>query len=113
VGYPTHGKSHQSALRSVSVTMQPKEAKSSIPKSVRPDAKHRVGLGSLAEGVSSFDVEVVERGVILLRAKVEVPAHEAWLWKNRKALESVRRGLEQSARGETHDLGSFAKYADE
>lgn len=25
---------------------------------------------------------------------------------------SVLRGLEQSARGETHDLGSFAQYAE-
>jgi hypothetical protein len=80
------------------------------PRVVRPDQKHRVGLGSLTRGVSSFTVEVLKDG-ILLRPNKEVPADEAWLWENKAALAAVREGLAQSGRGEVHDLGSFAKYA--
>ena len=42
-----------------------------------------------------------------------VPLHEAWLYENPKALASVRRGLQDAAEGKVHDLGSFAKFADD
>jgi hypothetical protein len=35
-----------------------------------------------------------------------------WLAHNADALASVKRGLEQAARGEGRYLGSFAKFAD-
>jgi hypothetical protein len=38
---------------------------------------------------------------------------EAWLFKNRKALASVKQGLKESAKGKGIYRGSFAKYADE
>jgi len=41
-----------------------------------------------------------------------VPIREMWLYGNRAALAKVREGLAQAAQGDTHDLGSFAKYAD-
>lgn len=41
-----------------------------------------------------------------------VPASEAWLFRNRKALDSVRRGLEEVAEGRAKVAGSFAKFAD-
>ena len=80
---------------------------------LRPDAKGRITLGRLADGVSSYEVERLEDGTIILRPNVEIPAREEWLWRNKKALESVRRGLEQSSRGETTSLGSFAEHADD
>jgi hypothetical protein len=83
------------------------------PKLVRPDSKHRVALGPITAGVSSYTVELQEHGVIVLRPNVEFPLNEAWLWRNRAALESVRRGIEQAAKGHLVERGSFAKYADE
>jgi hypothetical protein len=38
---------------------------------------------------------------------------EAWLFYSPDALASVRKGIEQSARGEGTSLGSFAQYLDD
>ena len=80
---------------------------------IRPDAKGRITLGKLAEGVSSFVVSEQPGGGLLLEPMVEIPARESWLHKNKAALASVKRGLAQSAKGETRSRGSFAKYANE
>lgn len=40
-----------------------------------------------------------------------IPASEAWLYRNKDALASVRTGLREAARGEVRDLGSFANWA--
>lgn len=42
----------------------------------------------------------------------KIPVQQRWLWQNPEALGMVLRGIEQAARGEVHDLGSFAQYAD-
>lgn len=80
---------------------------------VRPDSKGRITLGRFAEGVSSFRVSEQPGGAVLLEPMVEIPARESWLFENKAALQSIRRGLAQSAKGETRSRGSFAKYADE
>ncbi len=59
-----------------------------------------------------FEIHMNDAGQILLSPHPISP-HEAWLYKNPKALASLRRGIAQAARGELHDLGSFAKYADD
>jgi hypothetical protein len=59
-----------------------------------------------------FEIHLNDAGQILLSPQV-IPPEEAWLYNNRKALASVRRGLRQSAQGKLHYLGSFAKYADD
>jgi hypothetical protein len=84
-----------------------------VPKVVRPDTKHRIALGRLAEGVSSFTVERRTNGVIVLSPQVEVPADEAWLWKNKAALKSVLRGIAQSERGELEDMGDLSKHLED
>lgn len=81
-------------------------------KVLRPDSKGRVALGELANGVSSFHVRV-EHGRIILEPYAEVPAREKWLFENREALASVRRGLEDSAAGRLNSRGSFAEHADD
>jgi hypothetical protein len=83
-----------------------------ISRNVRPDSKGRITLGELASGVSSYDIHANSDGTLLLRPKVEVPADEAWLYRNTKALASVKRGLAQAAEGRLVKR-SFAKHADE
>lgn len=79
---------------------------------VRPDSKGRITIGKHAAGVSSFEVEVQEDGVLRLVPMVEVPAKEAWLFRNDQALASVRRGLAESAAGDVVERGSFSQYLD-
>jgi len=74
-------------------------------RNLKVDQKKRITLGRLApEEVSSYDVEVKDNGVIILYPKVEIPAEELWLFKNKKALNSVKKGLEQSAAGKVSSL---------
>ena len=82
-------------------------------KTVRPDSKGRITLGSLAGGASSFKAYKDEKGRIVLEPQVEVPALEAWLWQSPVAMKAVQRGLRDSAEGNLVRRGSFAKYADE
>lgn len=80
------------------------------PYRLRPDAKGRITLGKLADGVSSYRARRQADGKIVLEPFIEIPADEQWLFQNKEALESVRRGLEGSKAGRTVSLGSFAKY---
>ena len=80
---------------------------------VRPDSKGRITLGKYAEGISSFRLSEQADGAFLLEPMVEIPASEKWLFENKKALNSVKKGLSQSASGKTKSRGSFAKYTDE
>lgn len=74
-------------------------------RNLKVDQKKRITLGRLApEEVSSYDVEVKDNGVIVLYPKVEIPAEELWLFKNKAALESVKEGLRQSAAGKVSSL---------
>lgn len=82
-------------------------------KTVRPDSKGRITLGKLASGASSFKAYKDKKGRIILEPQVEVPAAEAWLWKNPAAMKAVQQGLKDSAEGKVVERGSFAQYADE
>jgi len=67
-------------------------------------------LGS-GEGVR-FSIYTNEAGQILLSPEISVPAHEAWLYRNPRALARVVKGMaELSDPGELKDLGSFTKFA--
>jgi hypothetical protein len=76
-----------------------------IADSIKPDNRKRVGLGKLQiqEGVM-YSMYTNSTGQILLDPQMLVPAHEAWLYKNPKAIASVRRGLAQAAQGEISKL---------
>ncbi len=76
---------------------------------VKADAKHRVVIKGPVHEL--YRVYRNEAGQILLDPQIMVSAEEAWLFKDKKALASVRRGLKQLAEGKGRYLGSFAKYA--
>jgi hypothetical protein len=83
------------------------------PMVLHPDAKGRITLGKLANGVSSFHAIVEQDGSVRLVPHVEIPAREKWVWEHKAALASVRRGLDDSAAGRTQSLGDFSRYADD
>jgi hypothetical protein len=77
----------------------------------RPDSAGRITIGKENKD-KLYAVQPQPNGDILLSPVVIRHEREAWLYENKEVMESVLRGLEQSAHGETHDLGSFAQYAD-
>ncbi len=81
-------------------------------KILRPDTKGRITLGKLAENVSGFKI-TEEEGRIILEPQIEIPAREAWLYKNPEAKASLDRGIEQAENGEAKYLGSFSQYLEE
>ncbi len=81
-------------------------------KTVRPDAKGRITLGRIAEGVSSYIITQDKNNRIILEPQVEIPAREKWLFENKASLQKVRKGMEDAAAGRTHSLDSFAKHSD-
>jgi hypothetical protein len=84
-----------------------------VRKTVRPDSKGRITLGSLATGVSSVKAYRDPAGRIVLEPQIEVPAAEAWLWQNPAAMKAVQQGLQDSAEGRLVDRGSFTQYVEE
>ena len=80
----------------------------------QPDAKKRLSLGdALVGGGGAYNIYRNTLGQLLLDPVKTVPLAEAWLWESPIALASVKRGLSEAARGETHSLGDFAKFAKE
>ena len=59
-------------------------------------------------GISSFRAYSKDHKIIL-EPLVEIPANEVWLYKNKKALNKVQKGLSQNG---SIWRGSFAKYVD-
>lgn len=84
-----------------------------LPKMVRPDAKGRITLGHLADGVSGFYMIQTSDHKIILEPYVEIPARERWLLMNKNALKQVEKGLQDAAAGRVSSKGSFAKFVDD
>lgn len=78
------------------------------------DSRGRVSLGRAgAEPGRRYRVERNVDGVLLLIPVVSIPEREMIVWRNPELAASIRQGLEQSERGDTADLGSFAEYVDD
>jgi hypothetical protein len=81
---------------------------------LKPDAKKRLTLGqAMAQAGVAYNVYRNRLGQIMLDPVKAVPAYEAWLFENKPALASVKRGLAQSAAGRTKKRGSFAADAND
>ena len=77
----------------------------------KPDAKKRLSLGSAMKHVgSAYNIYRNQLGQIMLDPVKAVPVYETWLFENKSALASVKRGLADSAAGRTKNLGSFAAH---
>jgi hypothetical protein len=75
------------------------------------DSKGRIVLDKAYAG-STMQVDRQEDGTIVLRPAVTVPANEAWLWNNKKALALVQDGLGEARAGrraESPNLAAAAK----
>ena len=80
---------------------------------LRPDAKGRIHLGNRAKGISSYKITEEKDGCLVLVPQIEMPAREAWLYENKEALESVKKGLEDASLGKIKSRGSFAQYVND
>jgi hypothetical protein len=84
-----------------------------VKESVKTDGRGRISLGENYKD-GSFQVLANQHGEILLRRMISVPAREAWLYENPKALNSVRKGIEQARQGklvkgpDLNDASAFA-----
>lgn len=77
----------------------------------RLDAKHRISLGKIGHAARQYKIYENALGQIILDPLVAVPASELWLYKNKKALTQVRKGLVQAAAGRLVRRPSYAKHA--
>ena len=78
---------------------------------VKKDSRGRIALGADVTD-DLFSVSRNKHGQYLLTPVAQIPAHEAWLWNNEEALESVRRGLQDAAAGRVQTIGSFSEFAE-
>jgi hypothetical protein len=82
-----------------------------IARGVKPDHKKRVVLPKVLVGENiTYHIYSNALGQILLDPQVTIPASELWLFENKGVLDSVDRGMVESANGQVIDRGSFAKY---
>lgn len=80
----------------------------------KPDAKKRLSLGqAMRQAGAAYNIYANRLGQIVLDPVKAVPAYEAWLFENKPALASVKRGLADSAAGRTKNLGSFTAHAED
>ncbi len=89
---------------------------------VKIDSKNRITLGKgtkLGEvqrklgKVHSYKMYSNAIGQIILDPQVSIPAHEQWLFKNKKAAKMVQAGLKDAAKGYLVDAPEdYSKYTD-
>jgi hypothetical protein len=81
---------------------------------VRVDSKNRISIGK-TEGtkITSYRVYRNSSGQFILDPQVTIPAHEAWLYQNPKALATVKKGVEAARAGKLVKAPEdYSKYID-
>jgi len=68
------------------------------------DDRNRLTLGELLKGSKRVRLYKNDRGEVLLQPVVEIPASEAWLFRNKEAFESVKKGLKDASEGKISKL---------
>jgi len=68
------------------------------------DDRNRLTLAELPKGLRRVQIYKNDRGEVLLRPVVEIPASEAWLFQNKEAFESVKKGLKDASKGKISKL---------
>lgn len=68
------------------------------------DDRKRLTLGELVPNSTRVRLYKNDRGELLLMPMVEIPASEMWLYKNKEALESVQKGLQDASAGKISKL---------
>ena len=68
------------------------------------DERNRLTLGELPEGLKRVRIYKNDRGEVLLQPVIEIPASEAWLFRNEEVLESVKKGLKDASEGKISKL---------
>ena len=61
-------------------------------------------MGDMMKGFVRVKLLRGKHGGVLIRPFVEIPAQEAWLYKDKRALGKVKKGLEQAAQGKGSKL---------
>ena len=68
------------------------------------DDRNRLTLGEFMKGSKRVRLYMNERGELFLQPVAEIPASELWLFQNKEAIESVKKGLKDAAEGRVSKL---------
>lgn len=83
---------------------------------VKVDSKNRItlGRGGKLTKAKIYKVYLNDIGQIILDPQVTIPAHEQWLFKNKKAQKMVQKGLDDAKAGRLVDAPEdYSKYIDD
>lgn len=72
---------------------------------VNLDSRNRIPLTKIIGHCTAKTFDMYwERDRIILIPMIEIPEREAWIYKNKKALASLERGLKDAAEGKVSKL---------
>ena len=72
---------------------------------VNLDSRNRIPLTKILGGCEARTFDMYwEKDKLILIPLVEIPEREAWIYKNKTALASLERGLEDAAKGKVKKL---------
>lgn len=78
------------------------------------DTRRRVNLSKLLPKGNFHAVKAyLEGNKIILEPMIEIPAQEAWLYENSKALKAVQKGIKQAKEGKLKTRKSYTEFADD